>query len=354
MNELNQIITNRLKSKPHLRRKMAVVTEIIEDTSNAKVKVAFKKDPEKYQELTLLNKTHETLHKDDHVWIHYWNTISDGYIAIKVGLSKFNIIPYVIVRPMHVPTLIGDSYLFDKKNSKSLDINYSYSLGSESETYNYPEPSLGFSWTKLGVLYYFSSPYVIYGSKINGYNVISNMWINDIDDAYINGYLHSTVTIPYYIKATGEYDGVYDSNYEIGSRTFTYEAISNAVTVTVTDSIDGVSTYSFTFSNHNPRLYAFVIDLNWNEIDRVTQNVDPESTLGYRNGSLPTRYYFYANVFASFFNIRLVYRTSTDGQIYNNWSELTEIRLPGAKAIINSDNLSLSSIRTTPVQSQSN
>ena len=119
MNSLNNIITNELKKQPCIKRIYGVVTEVIKKnldsgriSSLGKCKVRLIRDYNTIQEvereienqsidtskdITLLNWTKEELRVGDHVWIHYWNTVTDGYIAIKVGLSVISTpetIPY--------------------------------------------------------------------------------------------------------------------------------------------------------------------------------------------------------------------------------------------------------------------
>lgn len=132
MNELNGLIIQRLKSKPKIKRIMGVIKKVIENTNDTKYQVSiFDKDDNK-QNVILLNKTKDMLQKDDVVWVYYWKTVTDGYIAIKIGLSSFGSkCGSVIVRPLHCEAAIIDSYKFNKK-SNLISNTYTYSLESQS------------------------------------------------------------------------------------------------------------------------------------------------------------------------------------------------------------------------------
>ena len=113
MNVINQLITNELKKKSCIHRAYGIVTQVItvkgsdgQDKETGQFKVKITKDYNEIKHikelidsggevdipncLTLTNKSHDTLEVGDYVWIHYWNMVSDGYIAIKVGLSSFD------------------------------------------------------------------------------------------------------------------------------------------------------------------------------------------------------------------------------------------------------------------------
>lgn len=134
MNSLNNIITNELKKQPSIKRIYGVVTEVIRKhwdsgriSSLGKCKVRIIRDYNTIQEvereienqnidtskdITLLNWTKEELQVGDHVWVHYWNAVTDGYIAIKVGLSvitAYETIPYD-----RTLVDIGDIYIIEE------------------------------------------------------------------------------------------------------------------------------------------------------------------------------------------------------------------------------------------------
>lgn len=82
----------------NIKRQYGVIKKLIPDTDSAKVKVKIRNivdddlteteienDPDEKNWLTLLNKTKQRLKIGDAVWIYYWRTITDGYVAIKIG-----------------------------------------------------------------------------------------------------------------------------------------------------------------------------------------------------------------------------------------------------------------------------
>lgn len=132
MNILNEMITKELKKKPCLHRAYGIVTEVItiadqlgqpKETGKYKVKIVRNYDEAKQvkhnidsgysidtsKDITLLNKSHDALELGDYVWVHYWNTITDGYIAIKVGLSTYE--SGEETRPYHRTAHILDAYI---------------------------------------------------------------------------------------------------------------------------------------------------------------------------------------------------------------------------------------------------
>lgn len=132
MDILNEMITKELKKKPCLHRAYGIITEVItrtdltgeqKETGKFKVKIARDHDEVKQikhdidsgysidtsKDVTLLNKSHDALEMGDYVWVHYWNTITDGYIAIKVGLSTYE--SGEETRPYHRTAHIIDAYI---------------------------------------------------------------------------------------------------------------------------------------------------------------------------------------------------------------------------------------------------
>lgn len=122
----------RLKSKPKMKRICGIIKKVIENTNNTKFQVSVFNNNNEKHDIVLLNKTKEVLQEGDTVWIHYWNTITDGYIAIKIGLSSFGSGGgSVIERPLHCEAAIIDSYRFNKKNSL-ISNTYSYTIEEQS------------------------------------------------------------------------------------------------------------------------------------------------------------------------------------------------------------------------------
>lgn len=104
---LNNIIDNRYESYNILKRKYGIVKEVlsyaraivtVEDKDMMDLQREYQKpkgeDEEKTdygaktRDLNLLNKTGEELFVGDSVWIYYWKTLTDGYIALHVGAKK--------------------------------------------------------------------------------------------------------------------------------------------------------------------------------------------------------------------------------------------------------------------------
>ena len=102
LDSLNAIIDYNYGKIETIKRKYGVIKKLIPDTDSAKVKVKIRdinnedyikpdedeeeqEDPDEKNWLTMLNKTGERLEVGDCVWVYYWRTITDGYVAIKIG-----------------------------------------------------------------------------------------------------------------------------------------------------------------------------------------------------------------------------------------------------------------------------
>ena len=112
INYLQNIIDTEYKRKDVLKRKYGIVRQVFSyskieviladedmtEIQNELIKKRSKIDNgeidekdlpfENYRRLSLMNKTGEYLEIGDAVWVYYWKTLSDGYIALKIGLSK--------------------------------------------------------------------------------------------------------------------------------------------------------------------------------------------------------------------------------------------------------------------------
>lgn len=104
---LNSMIDDNFSQIENIKRQYGVIKKIfeIEDTNktSAKVKVKIRgitdddlveevieDAPDEKNWLTMLNKTGQVLKVGDAVWIHYWRSITDGYVAIKIGKPRKN------------------------------------------------------------------------------------------------------------------------------------------------------------------------------------------------------------------------------------------------------------------------
>lgn len=219
MDLLNNLITTRLNQMPRIKRIIGVVKKVVEDTDSAKVKVKIRdinnedyikpdevdgeseqdeqEDPDEKHWLTLLNKSKDKLEVGDCVWVHYWNTISDGYVAIKIGLSKFKTSSaIVIVRPLHSKTKVGDSYSFYKKTITH-NKTYTYSTNSGIEQGNFVIPQIqnirSGGVSPQGNSIEFSTA-IFQGGSYNTITGVPQRWneqgIDDIED-----YLYNSLTI---------------------------------------------------------------------------------------------------------------------------------------------------------------
>ena len=95
-------------------------------------------------QINLLNKTGEYLSVGDGVWIHYWKEISDGYVAIKDGLSvDYNFSSAVQHDPpIDIETHIKNSYLLIEEPNEHL-ITYTYEVDDDYDTIDFTNVSLG-------------------------------------------------------------------------------------------------------------------------------------------------------------------------------------------------------------------
>lgn len=131
MDALYNIIYRHLRGKTRLKRICAVVIGAVENSNNTKFKVTYINNENDEVCVVLINKSQDTLSEGDHVWIHYWNSITDGYIALKIGLSSFGVDGgETITPPINAQTKVINSYQCTKSaNTKSN--NYSYSVNEQ-------------------------------------------------------------------------------------------------------------------------------------------------------------------------------------------------------------------------------
>ena len=93
LDNLNNIIDNNFEHTDCIKRKYGIVEQLIYPPSygseypKVKVNICAGSEEENTKSIILLNKTGEVLSVGDAVWVYYWNTITDGYVAIKIGLS---------------------------------------------------------------------------------------------------------------------------------------------------------------------------------------------------------------------------------------------------------------------------
>ena len=93
LDNLNNIIDNNYEHTDCIKRKYGIVEQLIYPPSygseypKVKVNIYAGLEEKNTKSIILLNKTGEVLSVGDAVWVYYWNTITDGYVAIKIGLS---------------------------------------------------------------------------------------------------------------------------------------------------------------------------------------------------------------------------------------------------------------------------
>lgn len=92
LSDFNYIVDQNYQSLETIKRQYAIVKELIANTDSAKVVVKIRNiedsNDDKTKMITLLNKTGQRLKVDDRVWVYYWRTITDGYVAIKIGKQR--------------------------------------------------------------------------------------------------------------------------------------------------------------------------------------------------------------------------------------------------------------------------
>ena len=134
MNTLYNIIYRRLRGKTRLKRISAVVVEAVENSNNTKFKVTYANSKNDEICIQLINKSKDSLSEGDHVWIYYWNSVTDGYIALKNGLSSFGTDSgggETIIPPIETETNVINSYKFSKSNVINSN-SYSYSISEQT------------------------------------------------------------------------------------------------------------------------------------------------------------------------------------------------------------------------------
>lgn len=99
LNDFNSLIDYNYNQLEGIKKEYGTVELLIPNTDSGKVVVKLRdyvtgdeEDNGHNAKFTFLNKTGERLSVGDNVLVYYWNTIADGYVAIKIGLSAEPII----------------------------------------------------------------------------------------------------------------------------------------------------------------------------------------------------------------------------------------------------------------------
>lgn len=141
----HKIVRNELLKTLRIKHVPAIITSIPENSNNTLATVLVQG---KY--LTLLNKTGELLSEDDGVIIHYWNTVANGYIALRSGLPQYlnnysTGSDYYGELPVTEETNIKNAYILVESRNKSTT-EYEYEV---DET---PVTTLSFALTDYNAI----------------------------------------------------------------------------------------------------------------------------------------------------------------------------------------------------------
>lgn len=134
----NKLVTSILKNKPKIKRVMGMVTGLIPGTDSAKIKFS-----RNSKAMIMINKTNDVLSVGDHVWVYYWNTLLDGYVALKVGLSDFRFFHGYYSRPIDTTTYAIDAYLPQAKEVTDVTVSYEYKTQEAGNAVYTNYPSVG-------------------------------------------------------------------------------------------------------------------------------------------------------------------------------------------------------------------
>lgn len=227
---------------------------VISVTSN-NTKATIKLLNETSSVITLYNKTGEFLSVGDHVWVHYWTMVTDGYIAIRCGNPDYSDgdfsdgEPYVGDLPLSQRTRINTAYILTE-NTKEYKTIYSYETTDQSGSSTLANVNVGnidASWSAQ-----FNHNVYMTSCEMSNGSLLYFTWVPRVigtGSAEANLYVYNDITIPeivnneivnrrYYIKAIQQSNNKYSINIamiENGSETLltmlqdnvAYEDISN-------------------------------------------------------------------------------------------------------------------------------
>lgn len=114
---LNETFNGVYTNNNHIKRVIGVIQSVVPNTNYGKAVVSIGG-----KSLTLINKSGELLATGDNVWIHYWNSLTDGYIALRCGepnnLGGFKIESAAVINDSisDVYTVSGDVINIDTTN----------------------------------------------------------------------------------------------------------------------------------------------------------------------------------------------------------------------------------------------
>ena len=142
---LETLAQRNLNNQTAIRKVSARVVSVSTDNTSATLQLV----DESNSTIVLYNKTGEFLSAGETVWVHYWKTVTDGYIAIRCGETNYSGgtpsgegEPYVGELPLHRSTRAGTSYLLTEDTHEYVT-EYSYDVESESESTTLPNAPVG-------------------------------------------------------------------------------------------------------------------------------------------------------------------------------------------------------------------
>lgn len=165
-----------------VKRVSGIVKSVVPDTNYGKAVVTIGN-----KDLTLLNKSGEVLEENDHVWVHYWHSLADGYIALRNGISN-NLGGFRIESAAVLSEEQGDVYnvsdeVINIDTANKLKTYYgnpnSYFILNEA-TGMYCDPAIQGSYVgALGEMYYVTNAAAV-ELKSRVANMNKSLWSNSV------------------------------------------------------------------------------------------------------------------------------------------------------------------------------
>ena len=184
---LNDTFNGVYAQKDSMKRVTGVIESVVPGTDYGKAVVTIGN-----KSLTMINKSGEVLAAGDHVWVHYWNSLADGYIALRCGAPN-NLGGLYIERAAVVSedqsavyTVSGDVINIDSANKlKSTYGSPQNPFIINEYTAVYCDPNIQGSYVgELGDMYFINSTGA---AELKSYvnNMSKSLWSGKVKSYYI-------------------------------------------------------------------------------------------------------------------------------------------------------------------------
>lgn len=117
--------------------KIKKISAEVVDVNSSNTRITVKLLDKSNSTITLYNKSGEILSVGESVWIHYWKSVTDGYVALRCGVPSYSSgiivdgVPYTGELPIRQITKIGTANVLTEGTTE-YQTNYTYQVTDQS------------------------------------------------------------------------------------------------------------------------------------------------------------------------------------------------------------------------------